>query len=394
MEEKLYIKDLIAKNKIEPAFDHLHQYLENGVRQGTSTKFRTAFNSMIIFKGRFLSLKEEKRIGIISSENENLELNQLRNNFLNLVDDLPNSLFKSETTSNSRSDIEEALEKAESIRQNSNYDYDIFLTHSNADRSEVRAVYEQLRGYGLRVFVSSESLKKDIGNSYFEKIEEALTNSQSMLIFFTPNAATSEWVKLEYQTFFNEFYLKNRAERKMLILKGKRFDFSTVPILLRRIQIASSIVELTDFLLLNRYNANEKEELSNEQQETSRSTKNFFSNIKAYGNAITEHSVKEVSNEKEHKIFVWLQKFFDWYLFNASRKQLTWFYFFCIPLIVLFNLRNLPILSLLAVGSLIVAFVSLFPKRLRTHSKSLILASLLISLIISVLYLGLVVIVR
>ena len=49
----------------------------------------------------------------------------------------------------------------------------------------------------------------------FEKIDFALKSSKSFVLLSTTNSMSSEWVKTEYETFFNEYFISNKNERQL-----------------------------------------------------------------------------------------------------------------------------------------------------------------------------------
>jgi hypothetical protein len=59
----------------------------------------------------------------------------------------------------------------------------------------------------------------------------------------------SEWVKSEYETFYNEFYMKQKQERKFLIYKGEDFNIEKVPVLFRRLQLAEKVQQVIEVLI-------------------------------------------------------------------------------------------------------------------------------------------------
>lgn len=362
--EKLHIKNLIAENQLDKAFLLLSQYLENQLSGHNDPYLNNAFNEVILFNGKYKSIKEEKRLGIISNENEKLELNVLTHSCLELIDELPENLFvKKEPTNEVKSEIAAKLDKIEHIRKKSNYKYDLFVTHSSIDLKEAQHIYQKLRGYGLKVFVSSEVLKQNIGFSFFEEIQEALSNSQHMMIICSANAMNSEWVKLEYETFFNEFHLKNRDERKILILKGKGCDLSTIPILLRRVQIASSVDEIINSLILFQEQQLPQHKITLDDKAAHLSDKKPKSKINRSRNNLFS------------KIMNWLKEdTFDWKLYKL--------YFFLYVLLLIIS-RNIFLLSsLLAPISLILWKTNAAKGKFRMYCKYFFLAWLPIFLVV------------
>lgn len=133
---------------------------------------------------------------------------------------------------------------------NENFEYDVFLSYSEKEKDYAKKIFQKMESTGLRVFWSKKILKKNIGESWFNQIEYSLMKSKHFVLICSPLSVKSEWVKAEYETFHNECYMKNNKERKLIILKGNNFNMSLVPGLLKRLQIAESIDEITNLLLI------------------------------------------------------------------------------------------------------------------------------------------------
>ena len=116
---------------------------------------------------------------------------------------------------------------------------------------EANENFQKLSSLGFNVFFSEESLKGTAGISYINSIQEALVNSQHLILLSTTNSMTSGWVEAEYQTFFNECYLMDKQKRKFIILKGKDFDFQKIPPLFKRLQFADDITNIANILADN-----------------------------------------------------------------------------------------------------------------------------------------------
>lgn len=76
------IKRLIAENKINQAITELINYSE---------KQKLSSSPAILLKGRYVNLQERKHQGIISPENETLEINQIRQSLISLLGELENA---------------------------------------------------------------------------------------------------------------------------------------------------------------------------------------------------------------------------------------------------------------------------------------------------------------
>jgi TIR domain len=66
------------------------------------------------------------------------------------------------------------------------FQYDVFLSHSSADKAVVRAVAERLRKDGLKVWFDEWMLKP--GESILAKIEEGLELSRVLVLCMSANA--------------------------------------------------------------------------------------------------------------------------------------------------------------------------------------------------------------
>ncbi|MFM7753617.1 MAG: toll/interleukin-1 receptor domain-containing protein [Cyanobium sp.] len=78
------------------------------------------------------------------------------------------------------------------------YRYDVFLSHSSADKPVVRELAEGLRAAGLRVWFDEWIIKP--GDPISVKIEEGLEHSEVLLFCMSANAFGSEWAGLERHT--------------------------------------------------------------------------------------------------------------------------------------------------------------------------------------------------
>ena len=78
------------------------------------------------------------------------------------------------------------------------YRYDVFLSHSSADKPVVRELAEQLRAAGLRVWFDEWLIRP--GDLISARIEEGLEHSAVLLFCMSANAFGSDWVSLEGHT--------------------------------------------------------------------------------------------------------------------------------------------------------------------------------------------------
>ncbi len=199
------------------------------------------YNNLILISGRHKDLKKQINAGIISEGGISIEKNRIRHSLLQLIEAIPDNNLIEKTVS-------EKINKTTLIAEVGEKVYDIFLCYSSFDTHFADEIWKHLTQHGYKVFYSHESLKSNIGNSYFTNISNALKNSTHFLLIVSKNSMESEWVKSEYETFYNETYINSKGERKIFILKGNEFSFESIPYLLKRIQIAEDKEQLLIFL--------------------------------------------------------------------------------------------------------------------------------------------------
>ena len=79
------------------------------------------------------------------------------------------------------------------------FQYDVFLSHSAKDKAVVRPLAERLRQDGLKVWFDEWVIKP--GDSIPAKIEEGLEHSRVLVLCMSANAFGSDWAQLEAGTF-------------------------------------------------------------------------------------------------------------------------------------------------------------------------------------------------
>lgn len=78
------------------------------------------------------------------------------------------------------------------------FTYDVFLSHSSADKPIVKKLAERLRGDGLRVWLDEWEIHP--GDLFGLKVERGLEESRALVLVMSANAFASDWVTLERQT--------------------------------------------------------------------------------------------------------------------------------------------------------------------------------------------------
>jgi len=120
------------------------------------------------------------------------------------------------------------------MEDNIKYNYDIFLSFSTKDTSVARKIWQQLSESDLLVFWSDTSLKKELGESWFDKVEESLEKSQHMVLLITKNSLKSKWVLREYKAFLHSCYEENK--RRLIPLLDNDIKITDLPLFMREFQ--------------------------------------------------------------------------------------------------------------------------------------------------------------
>lgn len=112
----------------------------------------------------------------------------------------------------------------------------VFVSHASADAEIARWLYSYLKGQGLAVFCSEESLPR-LGESRFTKpIFEALEAAPCLVIIATKaNHFESDWVGFEWSSFLSEILAKRKTKGQIFILGS--VGIGEIPYALRGYQV-------------------------------------------------------------------------------------------------------------------------------------------------------------
>ncbi|WP_323789795.1 toll/interleukin-1 receptor domain-containing protein [Psychroserpens sp.] len=105
--------------------------------------------------------------------------------------------------------------------------YDIFISYSSRDKDFAKDFAEDLKSEGFSVWWDTSI---PAGKTYAEVIEEALKASKSVLVLWSSNSITSDWVKLE----------ANEGREKKVLIPVKIEDVD-IPFAFKNIQAANLI---------------------------------------------------------------------------------------------------------------------------------------------------------
>ena len=78
------------------------------------------------------------------------------------------------------------------------FQYDVFLSHNQADKPRVRRLAERLRAAGLRVWFDEWIIQP--GDDIYLAIERGLEAARTLVLCLSPAALGSDWVGLERST--------------------------------------------------------------------------------------------------------------------------------------------------------------------------------------------------
>ncbi|HLB72516.1 MAG TPA: toll/interleukin-1 receptor domain-containing protein [Sedimentisphaerales bacterium] len=87
----------------------------------------------------------------------------------------------------------------QSMPHTTDFEFDVFLSHSSQDKPLVHDLAERLKADGLRVWFDQWQIRP--GDSIPHKIEEGLERSRVLVLCMSANAFASDWATLESQTF-------------------------------------------------------------------------------------------------------------------------------------------------------------------------------------------------
>jgi hypothetical protein len=81
----------------------------------------------------------------------------------------------------------------------SEFRWDVFLSHSSKDKDVVRDIANRLKSDGVRVWFDEWEIKP--GDSIPAKIEDGLEHSRVLVLCLSAEALAADWPQLERHTF-------------------------------------------------------------------------------------------------------------------------------------------------------------------------------------------------
>ena len=287
MKELDEIKQRIAEGKTKTSISQFRDFIESKSFD-KRVETRAYYDKVILVSGRYSAIENEIRLGIIKKEDELVQRNRINNDLIQLVNQFPKVSDNTPVASG-----ESISQRVKNISAQNEFKYDVFLSFSSKDKEAAISLYESLVGYGLRVFISSEYFKQNVGSSFQREIEYALRHSRSFLLFWTDNAKQSKWVEIEYMAFFQEFYMREGSERKFYIFRPENNFGVSLPLFLRQLQFTSSSRELI-FSIIKEEEARINQ--AKEKQQTEEANK-----AQAQQEAQQQEAAEKAKAEKERK---------------------------------------------------------------------------------------------
>jgi len=115
------------------------------------------------------------------------------------------------------------------------YDYQVFISYSSADRPWAVKLYDALQAKGISVFLDQRQL--DIGTPWEPSLARAVQSSQHLVVLWTDNANRSQWVRRELGIFENiadpALRIEGQGNRRFifLMLEGENTAYSNLQML-------------------------------------------------------------------------------------------------------------------------------------------------------------------
>ena len=115
------------------------------------------------------------------------------------------------------------------------FEYDVFLSFSSVDEEVVKPIWQEMCLSGLRVFWSDATLKRNLGESWFETIQSSLERSRNFILISSSSSMSSEWVRREYVAFYNHCY--KPGIRRLIPILISDYKVSQLPLFLRELEL-------------------------------------------------------------------------------------------------------------------------------------------------------------
>jgi hypothetical protein len=110
-------------------------------------------------------------------------------------------------------------------------EYDVFVSYSHQDALFVQSLVGALEARGVKAWYDSGELR--VGESFMQKIGDALEQSRYFLLVISPNYLASQWTSFELGVALGAASTKGARVLPVLVRDS---DLSALPVPLRRYQ--------------------------------------------------------------------------------------------------------------------------------------------------------------
>jgi hypothetical protein len=111
-------------------------------------------------------------------------------------------------------------------------EYDVFVSYSHKDALFVQSLVDALEARGIKAWYDGGELR--VGDSFMQKIGDALEQSRYFLLVLSPDYLASQWTSFELGVALSAASTKGARVIPVLVRKS---DLSALPIPLRRHQV-------------------------------------------------------------------------------------------------------------------------------------------------------------
>lgn len=231
------VKKIIGKGNSMKAIDELISFMEEH-SFNQKKDLQPYYDDSIVLQSRLNSLEERTRRGFLEQGDYSREKGKIDYATIEIVNNIQKYTDLDYSSYNNNLAV-----RVEKIKEEHEFEYDIFLSFSNKDIEIATDLWSRLAKYGFNVFFSSEFFKDKVGSSYNDEISNALENSKSLVLLWSKKSKNSKWVKIEWETFFNECYNKQKG-RNLYIFEPRNGFNVELPIFLRSLQRTQSAINL------------------------------------------------------------------------------------------------------------------------------------------------------
>ena len=106
--------------------------------------------------------------------------------------------------------------------------FDVFLSHSSADKPWVIKLKDDLQAYGVSVWLDNDEIRP--GDLFAKALEQGIANSRAVALIVSPEATASGWVEAEYY-------------RALSLAQNKNASLQLIPVILRDAELPGFLTD-------------------------------------------------------------------------------------------------------------------------------------------------------